>query len=42
MNVSMIITWTSILTVGVILLGWLGSAMDGSDHRKSNDRVHHA
>ncbi len=36
------IIWTTALTLGVILLGWLGSAMDGGEHRKTNNRVHHA
>lgn len=42
MNASALITLSSALTIAVILLGWLGSAMDGGEHRKTNNRVHHA
>ncbi len=36
------ITWISILTVGVILLGWIGSAIEDKQHRKAIDHTHHA
>ncbi len=41
MNSATTITLISILTVGVILLGWLASAIDERQHRKSTNHVHH-
>ena len=35
MNASTIITVASALTVGVIVLGWLGSAIEDKQHRKA-------
>ncbi len=42
MNATMVITWTSILTVGMILLGWIGSAIEDKQHRKATNHTHHA
>lgn len=36
------IIWTTALTLGVILLGWLGSAMDGKQHQKPTNHLHNA
>ncbi len=41
MNATTAITVTSVLTIAVIVLGWLGSAMDGREHRKTTNHVHH-
>jgi hypothetical protein len=41
MNAATII-WTTALTLGVILLGWLGSALDGKQHQKPTDHLHKA
>ena len=40
MNASAII-WTTVLTVGVILLGWFGSVLDGRQHEKQTNHLHH-
>ncbi len=42
MNSAAMITWISILTVGVILLGWIGSAIEDKQHRKATNHSHHA
>ncbi|MCL4538681.1 MAG: hypothetical protein M1469_00520 [Bacteroidetes bacterium] len=36
------IIWTTVLTLGVILLGWLGSAMDGKQQHNSTNHIHNA
>ncbi len=36
------IIWTTALTLGVILLGWLGSALDGNQHQKPTNHLHNA
>ncbi|MGC8595920.1 MAG: hypothetical protein ACP5US_11760 [Candidatus Kryptoniota bacterium] len=34
------IIWVSILTVGLILLGWFGSILDNQKHKKPYNHPH--